>query len=687
LERISKIREKLRGMTAEEVAGEILIRSKRAINHSLSRATSTIDNAYLSDGDLQRSLLRPIADVAEKVRRGKRPHLTEGLKDARRTAEIIKRLFPESIAQAASAAEEILAHRIKVFARRLDLGPDIDWLADPFTGKRWPQDHFTIIEVACGDGSDARVAWELNRLHHFTSLGRTYLLTGDERYAEEFLRQLASWNAQNPPGFGINWANAMEAAIRAANIIAATEMFRLSPLMTDERVALILKMLVSHGRFIRANLEYSFRAPSNHYLSDLLGLFVIGATMPDIRESRRWLRFSARRLLKELMRQVLPDGVSYEGSTAYHRLVLEIFALMFSMREATKINFPLAHRNRLRAMFRFTKSYIKPDGTAPIVGDSDDGRLIRFTERPATDHTYLLSIGATLLEDDEFKTSDSIDEEAVWWAGERGVERFDALPKSGGAAGSRAFRESQIFIEREGAAYAIIDCGDHGIGGRGSHAHSDALSVEVFAYGQTFLRDPGTFVYTGDPRMRNLFRSTAYHNTVRVDGRDISRIREDRLFALGENVKPKVNRWKSDEDQDLLDAQIDYADLPLTHRRQVVFDKQDLFWVVKDIFTGGGEHLFEFFFNFDSGVELDLQGDSRALATAESARLMLVPQSGASIRAEIVERWVSLAYGERDRSFGIIYRFQTTAPFENTMFVIPFRRGDEAKVERVLTKS
>jgi hypothetical protein len=170
-----------------------------------------------------------------------------------------------------------------------------------------------------------------------------------------------------------------------------------------------------------------------------------------------------------------------------------------------------------------------------------------------------------------------------------------------------------------------------------------------------------------------------------VDGRDISLIDEDQLFALGANVRPKINRWKSDEDRDLLEAEHSaYADLGVTHRRAVTFDRQKLCWKIEDLFTGSGEHLFELFFNFDAGIEVTIEGEGRALAMSEQAGLLVVCRSGHRMQAEMVERWVSLAYGERARSSGIIYRFQGTVPFENTTLLIPFRRGDEAKVERVM---
>src|SRR5438034_866013 len=118
--------------------------------------------------------------------------------------------------------------------------------------------------------------------------GRENFLTSDGQYSEEFLLQIASWYEDNPPRFGVNWSIAMEAGIRAVNVITALEMFRGSPNVTDRAIELILKMLIAHGRFIRANLEFSHRTPSNHYLSDLIVLFTIGPTAPALRQARVW---------------------------------------------------------------------------------------------------------------------------------------------------------------------------------------------------------------------------------------------------------------------------------------------------------------------------------------------------------------------------------------------------------------
>jgi hypothetical protein len=704
-------------MTLREITGEAFFRTRRQLARAIDRSINNPDSVYVSDDDLRRSLAgESVSGVAQKIRERRLPHVTTGLRDLSRTAETVRQLFPDSVEQTIREAEAILNHQITVFGRAYDLGPQIDWTADPVTGTGWPFDHFTRVPLVVSKGSDVRRVWELNRLHHLTTLGRAYALTGDERFTEEFLIELAYWYEENPPRYGVNWTVAMEPAIRAVNVIAALEMFSSSPLMTDEAIRLLLKMLLSHGRFIRSNIEFSHRITSNHYLSNLIGLYVIAMTMPDFAESSRWASFSAAQMLAELDKQVLPDGVSFEGTTGYHRLVAEIFALFFAISHASEIEFPTEVWERLEAMFDFTRHYLKPDGTAPMIGDSDDGRLITFKERDPADHTYLMSIAVVLFENEKFKSSSRIDEEALWWFGDAGRETFEGLPVNGTEISSRDFPKSQIFIQRaviaagdedaqagetddetqaverapskeEGQLYAIIDCGDHGGRGRGSHAHSDALSIELFALGQTFLRDPGTFVYTASERWRNKFRSTSYHNTVRVDNVEISEIKEGHLFTLGQNVAPQVYHWESDAERDVLDAaHFGYMRLTqmIVHRRIVTLEKREGFWVIEDIFSGQGDHQFEFFFNFDAGLEVTVSDDYRATAMGERSALAVIPLSGHAFETKIATRWVSPHYGTRVRSSGIIYRLSTEAPFENVTLLVPYWRGDESRVERAV---
>jgi uncharacterized heparinase superfamily protein len=691
---ISKIKSKARSLTVGEMIKESLLRLRRKASQAYSSAVDSPSGTYPSTLDLESALGSiSVETAAVGIKTRSEPHLTAGLANLPATVDALRQSSPASLESIVRDAGDVISHKITLFEKQFALGSQINWHRDPTTGTEWPRRHFTRTPIVIGGGSDVKYVWELSRFHHMVTLGQAFAVTGDDRYTAEFLTQLESWREQNPPRFGVNWTVAMEAAVRSVNLVAALDLFRASPLLDHNEIGLILRMLLSHGRFIRSHLEFSYSTTSNHYLSDLIGLAVIGMSLPELAESEQWINFSVPRLLAEMNKQILPDGVDYELSTAYHRFVLEIFITLFSLMTRRGFDLPAPYWERLKAMFDFVRHYLKPDGTAPLLGDSDDGRLIRFQSRSAVDHSYLMSIAAVMFNDPAFRGPDEIDPEAAWWFGHRGKEIYDHCRIEYAGTQSKGFTESQIFIQRSGPLYAIIDCGDNGVKGRGSHAHSDSLSLEVFAYGRTLLRDPGTFVYTGSAQWRNRFRSTLYHSTVRVDEKDICQLSEDSLFALGNNAKTKVGLWEVTDGRDILDAVHDgYLRLndPLEHRRKIQFEKPGEYWIIEDFFESpeAGKahgHLFEFCFNFDSGLEVTVDAAGRARAVSETGSIAIVPISGHPFDAKVVSRWVSLAYGTKTQSFGIIYSLYSSVPFSNTMLVVPYRPGDESKIGATVT--
>jgi uncharacterized heparinase superfamily protein len=96
---------------------------------------------------------------------------------------------------------------------------------------------------------------------------------------------------------------------------------------------------------------------------------------------------------------------------------------------------------------------------------------------------------------------------------------------------SKAFPQGGFYIMRHGDLYMIVDCVPADPKSPSGHKHNSRLSFELFACDKSFIIDPGTYIYTADKEMRNLFRSTKYHNTIVVDGEEQNRFEEDELFA------------------------------------------------------------------------------------------------------------------------------------------------------------
>ncbi len=500
----------------------------------------------------------------------------------------------------------------------------IEWNRDPRSGYLWPLDYHRDIKVMRSDGSDIRNVWELNRLAHFITLGRAYTHTKDERYATAFIGQLRSWYEQNPYGRGPNWQCAMEVALRAINLIAARELFRESPQLDTQ---FLLQLFQQHGTYIRRNLEFSYIATSNHYLSDVAGLLWIGVMVPELRDADNWCEFGLRELLREMDKQVLPDGADFESSTGYHRFVTELFLYSFVLCRDNGIDIDAKYWSKLRAMLLYILGYLRPDGLAPLIGDTDGGQFLPLEQRHANDHAYVLEIAAQLLNDPSLR--------------ERETE-------------SKAFPHAGIYIMRHDNMYLCLNASGAGINGRGSHGHNDALSIEVCVGDCAFIVDPGTGIYTGDLDKRHDFRSTAYHSTVKIDGVEQNTIDRDMPFVIGDEAKPRVLSWEPDK---IVAEHYGYRRLkdPVTHRRTVAFDKTG--WLIEDEFFGNADHTFEARFHFAPGLQIDLNETSITVRQPNTDLTLTICSLSLSSLPALEQQFTSRDYGELNESISACWRF------------------------------
>ena len=584
-----------------------------------------------------------IQQIAEQIRARQTPRFFGLLPE--QTA-LLARLDPEARRLTVGAADRIRAHRFDLLGSgETDLGDPVDWHTDFKSGHTWPLEHFTRLTLVDPHGGyDVKVPWELSRFHHGLRLGQAYLYTEDETYVRELVAQITGWIEANPYEFGVNWAGPMDVAIRAVNWLWAFYLTRESGALTTEFLALFLASLRQHGEYLLKHLEDGWPR-TNHLIANLAGLSYLGVLLPEFPEAQGWKETGLARLWEEIERQVRPDGMAYEASTAYHRLVAEMALSVVGLCVVNYIEVPETVLARLRAMLDVIMAYTPPDGLSQPIGDADDGRFLPLSvhadpTRAANDHRHLLALGSLILEREMPEWAGYVDPAARGWsvaAGDQWQDAFwyfasdaaarltDTLARTtprppetdpegwvevspgmrvrarvlskepvtlSGVARTRGFEASGLFVMRDADLHLVVDAGDVGQDGAGGHAHNDTLSLTLHAYGQPFLIDPGSYLYTSNPKARNAFRSTAYHNTLQVDGEEINRIPEGELFRLSPDAQIVVHRWEAGEGHDLLDVSHDgYARLPMgvIHRRQVWFDRANRLWVLRDLVTSVGD--------------------------------------------------------------------------------------------------
>jgi uncharacterized heparinase superfamily protein len=580
--------------------------------------------------------------------------------------------FPSQKEAIIGEADRLMQHQVDLlgsgltdlnaFKKKSNASGYLPWHFDFKSGMGWnPSVYYRTIRYGNQPGVDVKVPWELSRFHHLIRLGQAYRLSSDESYARESIRQISDWIDGNPVRYGVNWSSTMDVAIRAVNWIWALYLVMDSPSLSPDLFLKVLTSLYAHATYIRSNLEYreawidgaKRRLNSNHYLSNLIGLLYISILFPELRldDDRR---FSSSELEVELFEETLPDGTDYEHSTSYHRLVFEMFLSGFFLLELNGQPIGGATRERLERMARFVGDYMRVDGTAPQIGDSDDGRLHPLSVRNHDDHRYLSFIEGIH------------DPEHWWWFGSKPPLRLKA------ERSSQAFSGSGFYIMQSQTAHVFISAATVGMHGLGSHSHNDQLSFEYSTPGGAWIVDPGSYVYTPDPHARNLFRSTAYHNTVCIDGSEINPIPEGQLFQLSNQARISVYEWTAGTSHDVLDVEhTGYLRLndPVRHRRRFELEKTSGTLSIVDSFEGRGIHTLEWFFHAEPSVQVQRDGSTFVLEK-ESSRLV-VEFHRFSIEGEIIEGWYSPSYGVRHRAPVIVLRAKTAVPFHTEIRIIP----------------
>ena len=507
-----------------------------------------------------------------------------------------ERLCPGDSQRILAMAEKAVSHQVQFLgAPQHELGDHIDWHTDFKVGKTWPPAFFRDIEYANLDRpSDVKVAWELSRMQWLVPIGQAFLLTADERYSLAARRIIESWIRANPYAYSVNWACTMEAAMRVMTwtwlfgIFGRSSSWQQTEFRQTFLVALWLHVDFTHRHIERADVN------GNHFTADAAALVVGGQLFRDCEQGRRWLNLARADLEREIQLQVFADGVDYEASVPYHRLVLELFFVAtFSHQKVSGGSVSKPYAQRLAAMARFVAAYSRADGSTPLWGDADDARVLPFGDQALGDHRYLIGLVGLLLGDADLIAlhSGSVGE-AFWWFGAAAAERLAAVPTT--LPTSQAFSDAGVYIMRNHDDHVFIDCGPIGLAGRGGHGHNDALSFEAMLAGALLVSDSGAFVYTADPVARNRFRGTSMHNTPAVDGVEInSFIAPDNLWQLADEARPYTSEWSTDAQRDAWSgSHHGYRKLrdPVDVRRHIVLEHATHTLVVTDTLTGQGRH-------------------------------------------------------------------------------------------------
>jgi hypothetical protein len=561
------------------------------------------------------------------------------------------------------AADRILDGMFDVFALRgAPLGFPPRWNVDPRTGIEAPlvfgKDLNYRDPALVGD---IKYLWEPNRHLELVTLAQAWHLTREERYALGCRTLLDSWFSQCPYPRGVNWCVSLEHAVRLVNWSFAWFLLGGEAAVIFEGEAgqafrqRWLESIYQHCHFIPRHWSRHSSA-NNHLLGEATGLLVGTLTWPLWRESAEWTRQARAELEREALAQTFADGVNKEQAIWYHHAVADMMLVAGLVARANDRDFGKEYWGRLEVMLEFIASVMDVGGNVPLIGDADEGVLVRFAPEqggagpavgaPAADADVfrsLLATGAVLFERPALKAKSGVfDDKSRWLLGDAGAAAYARIDASRAFPVRRAFPEGGYFIlgedfETPREVRLVADAGPLGYLAIAAHGHADALAFTLSVGGKPILVDPGTFSYSSQP-WRRYFRSTAAHNTVVVDDQDQSDYGGSFLWL--EHANAVVETFRASGDEQTLTAHHDgYRRLsdPVRHRRTWRYTAGIASLAVTDELTCSGAHSVAIYWHFAPECTVVVEGNS-VIASRDGVRIIIGCRDGsqAPLQTEIV---------------------------------------------------
>ncbi|MGN0036826.1 MAG: heparin-sulfate lyase HepC [Bacteroidaceae bacterium] len=478
---------------------------------------------------------------------------------------------------------------------------------------------------------DNELRWQLHRHKWFTPMGKAYRVSGDEKYAKEWVYQYMDWIKKNPlvgvdkeeyeivssgeikgDAENVRFAwRPLEVSNRLADQTGQFLLFKDSPHFTPEFLTEFLLNYYRHA----IHLINNYSDQGNHLLFEAQRIMYAGAFFPEFKKAMEWRASGISVLNKEIDVQVYPDGGQFELDPHYHLAAINIFYKAIQMADANNFRneFPQHYIDMVEKMIEFYLNIVFPDGSNPCFSDAK----ITGMKELVSDCKKWSKV---------FPKNDFIRYFAT--QGKKG-----ALPNHL----SQAYLNSGFFVFRsswtEPATMMVVKAGPKAFW----HCQPDNGTFELWMNGRNLFPDSGSYVYAGDDEVmkwRNWFRSTKVHNTLTLDNKTL------------ETTESKTLLWEGEGDvQKLVTENPSYTDLK--HRRSIFF-VDNKFFVIVDEAVGTAKGDIDVHYQLCEG-KVNLDPKNCALLSAfegeSNVALQCFGPKGTTLVEE--EGWRSTAYRKK----------------------------------------
>ncbi len=377
---------------------------------------------------------------------------------------------------------------LKADIRRIPILPELDF--DPsFLGRfdvdAIMRDRIDLLHheeqvdwASCWHEGLSTPLWRFN-LHYFEyllPLAKAYIDTGNKAYLDKAKLILLAWVEHCPEDKGgVAW-DSYTISMRVVNWLAFYG--ELQSFLDDDIdfVAAFNGSLAVQFAHLGQHLEVDLLA--NHYLENLKALVILACYFDD----EETLNFALPKLCEQVKEQILPDGMHFELSPMYHKIVLEDLMRVAVALRASGYSEAASGGLRLQDMCDCLYSLERNANRTPLFNDCGDN--------VAKSRDALLSCAK---------------------------RHFGLVPKFKSVFPDAGY----CVLEREtdaGLVKVIFDTGNPGPEYAMGHVHCDALSFECFIDGEPWIVNRGTYAYQDESRLE--YKKTMSHSTVTVVGEE-----------------------------------------------------------------------------------------------------------------------------------------------------------------------
>ncbi|WP_171720511.1 alginate lyase family protein [Paenibacillus phytohabitans] len=459
----------------------------------------------------------------------------------------------------------------------------------------------------------------LTRFVYVKHLSRAYALTGDEKYAKCFNDMISDFIDDNRVPVDDTFRSEhstwdpLSVGVRLFMLPEAFIIFFSSPAFEPEVKLKLIKSFQEHGQYVR---KYH-AGGGNHVCMQLRGLIQTALLLPELKDSAEWLEYGLRELPGYIRQNVYADGVQFEGSPNYHLIVMRDLYELVALFHKLGIDAG-EYRDTLEKMFTVTMHLLAPDGQMVKFGDTD--------VQVASELRNVMSLGAYLYQRGDFKAlgHERLPFSLLWRVGPEAVQQYEQLKAKQPAETAACFPIGGYITSRQGWSREDMYMAMRAGVGVGGHAHSDALSLVLYAGGRELLADSGMGLFEWN-KERKYTVSTRAHNTVVVDGQD----QHVRSFHWNTPTTAACRIWDVQSS-----AAYDYSfashygytryDDPVIHSRKVLFIKNS-YWMIVDLFEAKEQHRYEQYFHLPTGgAGYDCRRSGEVSTQLEGANLLLL---------------------------------------------------------------